>query len=1005
MSIRSKSVLFTAINVVTLMTVVTLLASKTFLSNYDELEISQSMAHMDRLKSSVDQQAQYLSAKILDWSQWDDTYTFLSDHNNEYIKSNLEFSTLVNLRIDMMAFVDKKSQVIRSIVQSLEPDGTVPSENAIVSFATSSALLTNLKDKTGNVSGVVVIDGLPLLIAAQSVLVSSGTGDPNGYLVFGRVISKSYAQELGAGLKIPLEIQVIPKSGELFTHIQKEYEGKKDVAVTPENDNEIEASRIFKDIFGNKAVYAHALLPRTLHEQGISLVRYLIGLGILLSVILIGILWIVIDRLILHRVVRLRKDITSLDIASNKTMLLSGDTGTDEISELIRVMNHMFRSLTHSQYLLKDQQMKTQQYFDNAAVMIVVISSDQTVLNVNRKLKEILEYSEDELIGKNWFSIIHDPVEVPAFQQSFKRLISSQEERFLGYEESNVISKSGSKKRIGWHTSLLKNEQGEVVAVLRSGEDVTIKFEQEAAIARKNEELETTKQAVLNILDDQKILEEQIKVERDRATMIVSTMSEGLFVVDTQKQITLVNTAACSMMGFTQKEVIGKKLSNFTTVYKLGVKVPEDQQPLNRTIEKGESLILSLEDEQYIEGKNGKIPVAISTSPLRQGDQITGALVTFHDISKDKLVKQTIEKEVTQRTQDLHDERAKLIASINSLSMGYLLMDTTGKPLMANSLISRILDSSNTIMTIEDISTMLGESLDLINRFKNCVSDKKVVKESGVNFRGKILKISLIPVVVIVNGEDKTLGAVLLIEDITERKVMERSKDEFFSIASHELRTPLTAIRGNTSMILDFYGDKIPDKDMKEMIEDIHASSIRLIDIVNDFLNVSRLEQGKIDFKNTTFDLRDLARESVQEFEGSALEKHVAVRYEDSGEELPKVFADRDRAKQAMLNLVGNSLKFTESGEVVVRIIKDGEMLRCRVNDNGRGIPKDNQALLFRKFQQAGSSLFTRDTTKGTGLGLYISRLIIEGMGGRIWLEKSEEGVGSEFCFTLPVVK
>jgi len=116
------------------------------------------------------------------------------------------------------------------------------------------------------------------------------------------------------------------------------------------------------------------------------------------------------------------------------------------------------------------------------------------------------------------------------------------------------------------------------------------------------------------------------------------------------------------------------------------------------------------------------------------------------------------------------------------------------------------------------------------------------------------------------------------------------------------------------------------------------------------------------------------------------------------------VYADSDRVKEVLINLISNGLKFTNSGTVTVSLDHKDGFISTYIADTGRGIPLPQQNLLFHKFQQAGESLYTRDTTKGTGLGLYISKLIIENLGGKIWLEKSSP-TGSIFCFILPASK
>jgi CheY-like chemotaxis protein len=251
-----------------------------------------------------------------------------------------------------------------------------------------------------------------------------------------------------------------------------------------------------------------------------------------------------------------------------------------------------------------------------------------------------------------------------------------------------------------------------------------------------------------------------------------------------------------------------------------------------------------------------------------------------------------------------------------------------------------------------------------------------------------------------------SIGTVILLADITDAKVAERSKDEFFSIASHELRTPLTAIKGNASMILDYYKDKLKDPSLREMVEDVHTSSVRLIEIVNDFLDTSRLEQGKIQFKFQSFALDKVIEQVSYEMGAVLKQKDLKLTVDKASlnlGELPLIFADPDRTKQVIYNLVGNAAKFTEKGGITIRAHKEGPNMRVLVTDTGRGIPLEGQRLLFRKFQQAGSSLLTRDTTRGTGLGLYISKLLVEGMGGKIGLEDSEPGRGTTFFFTLPL--
>src|ERR1039458_5813880 len=191
------------------------------------------------------------------------------------------------------------------------------------------------------------------------------------------------------------------------------------------------------------------------------------------------------------------------------------------------------------------------------------------------------------------------------------------------------------------------------------------------------------------------------------------------------------------------------------------------------------------------------------------------------------------------------------------------------------------------------------------------------------------------------------------------------------------------------------------------MVEDMHTSSIRLIEIVNDFLDVSRLEQSKVNFTYVSVDIDKIIESVAYEMNALLKEKNIYLKVDElTLDTLPPVWADENRLKQVVYNLVGNSAKFTEKdGSITISatLSPDKDFVKVLVTDTGHGMSQDSQKLLFHKFQQASSSLITRDTTRGTGLGLYISKMIIESMGGVIKLEHSEEGKGSVFSFTVPV--
>jgi PAS domain S-box-containing protein len=640
---------------------------------------------------------------------------------------------------------------------------------------------------------------------------------------------------------------------------------------------------------------------------------------------------------------------------------------------------------------------------------LVVLDAANTIQTVNPSFVSLIGIPLETIIGKPFCSVIsHEPERQFCQKNIIDKLIAGQE---VGKIETVLTKADGSQASVHIDTVVKKSTDGKILSSLIVITDIsTLKDKEQEAdeiVKRAQEQttlLEDNKKAMLNLLEDSRMLEQTLKVERDRATVIVSSISEGLFMVDTNYNILLMNPMAEKMLGLDSKNIVGQNLGKVTQLYKKDKELPPESRPLMQTLKTGVPSSYGLEDDMSVKTASGvRIPIALSTSALRHGEEVTGALVTFHDISRDKQMKETIEETVEKRTMQLKEEQARLTASINSLELGFILTDVDGAIASKNPAASSILNLPWGIKTLTDVDNILHAPFSLVEMHKKSRDERKPTDKRNLSFAGKFIDLFVAPIYV--GGRDEDfIGSAILIQDQTEAKVLERSRDEFFSIASHELRTPLTAIRGNTSLIQEHYSEKL-EPELKEMVSDIHDSSVRLIDIVNDFLNMGRLEQQRATFKNEPFAIDDLISRAVREYEVTGSRQNLLIQFEKPASPLPKAFADQDRVRQILINLIGNSLKFTSAGSIIIKAAVVDNMIEVSVIDTGRGIPLNNQALLFHKFQQAGDSLFTRDTTKGTGLGLYISKLMIEGMGGKIWLVKSEEGKGSTFAFTVPIAK
>ena len=231
---------------------------------------------------------------------------------------------------------------------------------------------------------------------------------------------------------------------------------------------------------------------------------------------------------------------------------------------------------------------------------------------------------------------------------------------------------------------------------------------------------------------------------------------------------------------------------------------------------------------------------------------------------------------------------------------------------------------------------------------------------------------------------------------------LDNAKSEFISIASHQLRTPLTAIKGFISMLLEgSYGKLVPEQE--EVLNKVYTSNERLVTLVEDLLNVSRIESGRMEFKLENAQLADVCQEVFDTFVLRAKEHDLYLEYKKPETALPEIFIDKVKVREVISNLVDNALKYTPDGKggVTMKVEELGENLRVTISDTGIGVPATELPYLFAKFSRGKD--IGRLNTGGTGLGLYVGKAMIENNGGKIWAESDGEGKGSRFIIELPL--
>lgn len=360
--------------------------------------------------------------------------------------------------------------------------------------------------------------------------------------------------------------------------------------------------------------------------------------------------------------------------------------------------------------------------------------------------------------------------------------------------------------------------------------------------------------------------------------------------------------------------------------------------------------------------------------------------------------KEIIEQEVKDRTFELEYEKKKLYEITQNMAVGAILLDSGGRVVFVNKAAENILDCSNIRLgEVADKFYTAFSSVSAREKLDKCIAgEPSEILETGYN--NKIFQI-LFRCITSGNSSEHLIW----IQDITKAALLERAKKEFVAIASHEMRTPLAIIRGQVELLLATPAIKSAAQDIKDKLKSIYNSSVRLLFIVNDFLDITWLEEKRIVFKKESFAITPLIQEVISDIKKMADQKNISLTFNKPETSLPDVLANRERLLQVIINLIANAIQYTEKGNITVDVLREGTyFLKILVKDTGIGIEPEKQSSLFQKFQITGK-VFMESKEYGSGMGLYITKLLIEQMGGSIKLEESRIGKGSTFSFTVPV--
>lgn len=382
---------------------------------------------------------------------------------------------------------------------------------------------------------------------------------------------------------------------------------------------------------------------------------------------------------------------------------------------------------------------------------------------------------------------------------------------------------------------------------------------------------------------------------------------------------------------------------------------------------------------------------------LRSGDEFELAGNSFNQMA-DKIA-QTFQK-LEKETQTAISEKNKLSEVLSSIIDGIIALDFNRNILFANQAAEQITGFTS--------AELQGQRIDnLIHLFSDAEEIlPKTYCETSFNKSGKLIgkegKQTSVNVITSGVGEalQTNLSCILILHDLSKEEELERMKMDFVSMASHELKTPLTSIIGYLSVFANENRGKIAKEEL-DLIDKSVVSARQLLTLIQNLLNVNKIEREEMSVTPEPVDYLPILLKAIDDLKTQANQKDIVLNFNPSPTPLPKILADPIRINEVITNLLANAINYTNPGgkvELIIQVAPD--KVTTIISDTGVGIPKEAIPHLFNKFFRVSNQ--SQKMNKGTGLGLYITKSIIEKLNGKIWVE-SELGQGSKFYFTLPV--
>jgi len=494
--------------------------------------------------------------------------------------------------------------------------------------------------------------------------------------------------------------------------------------------------------------------------------------------------------------------------------------------------------------------------------------------------------------------------------------------------------------------------------------------------------------------------EEESARTASRLELLLNSTDEGIYGIDLEGRCTFVNRAAARMVGYAPEELLGKNMHTLTHYRRPdGSPYPEEECPVHRASSVGRGI--RAQDEVLWRRDGTSFPVDYSAYPIVEHGAIQGVVVTFLDISERKRA----EAERAELLARVQRQAAELDATIASMADAVVIygpageivyMNPAAEALLPYSLAERDLPLARRVALgrcpIPEGKQATLEEMPVSPALRGETVRGVVMSARGPNGTSVWISASAAPVR---TPDGKLLGAVAVYTDISALHELQEQREDLLRAVSHDLRVPLTVVQGQAQLLERIVEKAGVDAMARRSVEAIVSGAQRMSAMIEDLVDSARLESGQLRLERQPVELGPFLADLLRRLKGIMEIGRVRAEIPEA---LPPASADPNRLERILTNLLGNALKYSPAGTevLVTATATDGEVT-VSVTDRGVGIAPEDLPHIFERFYRAKGTM----KTEGLGLGLYITRMLVEAHGGRIRVE-SEFGKGSTFTFTLP---